>query len=404
MNKRKTYGLCRRGLAAAAAGVLAVSPVTAYAAVRPNINLEEPEAPAPDINKDLSPEFAYTEDKWAALRDNVMEYEELADLIHEYNPTVRSNRESYNDMKNKTLNDVYEEVMEDVEDLWDQAGDAEDDTTRASLNLSANSLQKQADDLYEDPEMEKITYDQTEAGLVAQAQNLMITYEQSAYTLENLEQSRDLLESQYQETVARQAVGSATQVDVLNAQKSLQDQEASIISAQKSADNVHRSLCLMLGWSADAQPQIQPVPQPDLARIDTLNPDQDLETAIKNNYDIRYNQKKIENLTSSSLIESTKAEIQSTENSVASSLKTQYNTILTSRDALNTAQAQLDLAQINANTAEVQLAAGSITQLDYQTAQNNLLSAQNTVATSRLQLLQAMETYDWIVNGLIVSN
>ena len=35
-----------------------------------------------------SPEFAYTEEKWASLRDNILEYDEIPDLVHEYNPTV----------------------------------------------------------------------------------------------------------------------------------------------------------------------------------------------------------------------------------------------------------------------------------------------------------------------------
>lgn len=30
-----------------------------------------------------SPEFAYPPEKWASLRDDVLEYEELADLIHD---------------------------------------------------------------------------------------------------------------------------------------------------------------------------------------------------------------------------------------------------------------------------------------------------------------------------------
>ena len=65
----------------------------------------------------------------------------------------------------------------------------------------------------------------------------------------------------------------ATQIDVLTAQKSVQDQDTAILAAQKNKENVHRNLCLMLGWDADAQPEILAVPEPDMSRIDTLNPD-----------------------------------------------------------------------------------------------------------------------------------
>ena len=39
-----------------------------------------------------SPEFARTQEEWARLRDNVLEYEEIEDLVHEYNTTVLNNR------------------------------------------------------------------------------------------------------------------------------------------------------------------------------------------------------------------------------------------------------------------------------------------------------------------------
>ena len=64
-----------------------------------------------------------------------MEYGELKDLIHEYNPTVRSNRSAYKDQKGKDLNDVYEQYMNDIDDIWDQADAAEDDVTWASMRF-----------------------------------------------------------------------------------------------------------------------------------------------------------------------------------------------------------------------------------------------------------------------------
>lgn len=71
-------------MAAITAAILTMSfPMNILAASnRPDDNTyQAPEAPAPNYNKDMSPEFAYTEEKWASLRDNVMEYGELEDLI-----------------------------------------------------------------------------------------------------------------------------------------------------------------------------------------------------------------------------------------------------------------------------------------------------------------------------------
>lgn len=402
--KRKTAG---RHMAAITAAILTMSfPMNILAASnRPDDNTyQAPEAPAPNYNKDMSPEFAYTEEKWASLRDNVMEYGELKDLIHEYNPTVRSNRSAYKDQKGKDLNDVYEQYMNDIDDIWDQADAAEDDVTWASMRFSAGLLTKQADNNYQDADMEKIQYDQQEAALVYQAQQMMVSLQQAEYNIKNLENTKALLQSQYEFTRAQAAAGMATQIDVLTAQKSVQDQDTAILAAQKNKENVHRNLCLMLGWDADAQPEILAVPEPDMSRIDTLNPDGDAEAALANNYDVRYYEKKAGNLSSQDLIESNQASIQNAKDTAVRSLKTQYNIVLTARDALNAAQSQLAAEQSKLNKASASLAAGQITNLEYQTTLNAVMTAESDVNTKKLQLLVALEGYDWNVKGLTTSN
>ena len=357
-----------------------------------------------DYKKSLTPEFAYSAEKWASLRDNIMEYGELADLVHEYNPTVISNRSTYKDQKNKNLNDIYDDYMKDIDDIWDQADSADNDITWASLRYSAGLLTKQADNNYEDADMEKIQYDQQEAKLVYQAQEMMVSLKQSAYNLENLQSTKELLQKQYEAAQAQLSVGMATQTDVLTALKRVQDQDNAILTAQKSQENVHRNLCLMLGWSADAQPEIKEVPQPDLSRIDTLNPNADAQTAIDNNYDVKYYTKKAGNLDSQDLIECNQATLANAKDTAVRSLKTQYNTVLTTRDALNAAKSQLQVAEANLNIAQANLAVGSQTSLQYQSTLNTYTAAKNDVNTKQLQLLLALEAYDWNVKGLTTSN
>lgn len=357
------------------------------------------------IRRISSPEFAYTQDKWAALKDNVMEYGELADLIHEYNPTVRSNRYTYNDQKNQDLTDVYDELMDDARDAWDAAGEFDTDTymgrlSSAQMDFSGNSLAKLADNNYMDSEMYKIQYDQTEANLVFQAQQLMVTYEQSGYTMKNLEANRSQAQANYEAVQAQQSVGMATEVNVLTAQKSVQDIDTSILSTQKSIDNVHRNLCLMLGWSADAQPDIRPVPQADLDRIAVLDPAADKEEALANNYDIKYYQKKLENVSTNELRSATQASIDDARNTVENNLKVQYNAILDARDALEAANIKLQLETVNMNTVNAKAATGNASQLEVISQQTAFTTARNAVETSKLSLLLAMEKYDWIKKGL----
>ena len=68
----RKYGY-RAAVILAASAIAGTTPMTAFAtlASRPDENYEVAEPPAPDISKDISPEFAYSADKWASLRDNV---------------------------------------------------------------------------------------------------------------------------------------------------------------------------------------------------------------------------------------------------------------------------------------------------------------------------------------------
>ena len=61
----------------------AALPLTALAAQNsPDDNTYQPkDVQTVDYKKSLTPEFAYSAEKWATLRDNIMEYGELADLI-----------------------------------------------------------------------------------------------------------------------------------------------------------------------------------------------------------------------------------------------------------------------------------------------------------------------------------
>ena len=109
-------------------------------------------------------------------------------------------------------------------------------------------------------------------------------------------------------------------------------------------------------------------------------------------------------LSSQDLIESNQASIQNAKDTAVRSLKTQYNTVLTARDALNAAQSQLAAEQSKLNKASASLAAGQITNLEYQTTLNAVMTAESDVNTKKLQLLVALEGYDWNVKGLTTSN
>ena len=350
-----------------------------------------------------SPEFARSAEEWAKLRDNVMEYDELAGLIHEYNVTVQNNQRDYNEKKNKTS----DEIAQDYRDAADavRSSMSGDDSPQAIMQDSmadaqALSLEQQADDNVEDSEIFKMTYDQTEATLVSNAQTNMISYHQKARDLDLKKKNRELLAATYDSVVLKMNHGMATQMDVLTAQENLQNADAAILTAESDLENTRQKLCVMLGWRYDASPEIREIPAVDLNRIQSMDPAADKARALENNYTLRINKKKLANSSNNSKKESLQMTIDDNIQRIGSSVDSAYKNVIQSQTAYQQAAVSLEVASKNMEAAERKMQIGTLSRLDYLNQQYAYLQAQVAMEDASMALFQAVESYDWNIDGL----
>ena len=350
-----------------------------------------------------SPEFARSAEEWAKLRDNVMEYDELAGLIHEYNVTVQNNQRDYNEKKNKTS----DEIAQDYRDAADavRSSMSGDDSPQAIMQDSmaeaqALSLEQQADDNVEDSEIFKMTYDQTEATLVSNAQTNMISYHQKARDLDLKKKNRELLAATYDSVVLKMNHGMATQMEVLTAQENLQNADAAILTAESDLENTRQKLCVMLGWRYDASREIREIPAVDLNRIQSMDPAADKAKALENNYTLRINKKKLANSSNNSKKESLQMTIDDNIQRIGSSVDSAYKNVIQSQTAYQQAAVSLEVASKNMEAAERKMQIGTLSRLDYLTQQYAYLQAQVAMEDASMALFQAVESYDWNINGL----
>ena len=350
-----------------------------------------------------SPEFARSAEEWAKLRDNVMEYDELAGLIHEYNVTVQNNQRDYNEKKNKTS----DEIAQDYRDAADavRSSMSGDDSPQAIMQDSmaeaqALSLEQQADDNVEDSEIFKMTYDQTEATLVSNAQTNMISYHQKARDLDLKKKNRELLAATYDSVVIKMNHSMATQMDVLTAQENLQNADAAILTAESDLENTRQKLCVMLGWRYDASPEIREIPAVDLNRIQSMDPAADKAKALESNYTLRINKKKLANSSNNSKKESLQMTIDDNIQRIGSSVDSAYKNVIQSQTAYQQAVVSLEVASKNMEAAERKMQIGTLSRLDYLTQQYAYLQAQVAMEDASMALFQAVESYDWNLSGL----
>lgn len=395
-----------------------------------------------------NPQFAHDEATWARLQDNTMEYDELSLLVEEYNPNYQNEQASYNDTKNdddaaeirkdakNSADDMYdsaEDLRDQAEDLSDQADDLSDQAEAAreagnvalaaqlqagaasymagyaplmsAAAMTQNSALKSdisADSSYVDSDMRKIKHIKNQKGIVVSTQNLFNSYNQLRINADLIQKNVEVMEAAANAAQTQASIGMATQADVLKAQKNLQSIKSTQTETLSSLETLRQNLCMMTGWSYNAQPEIKEVPQADLAAIDQINLEGDRQKALENNYDLQYSKRALNNMQENSTDKKNQERtVKNLEQSISASMTNLYNDIQQKKIAWQLAQAELATEQQSMSAVETKRGLGMVSDLEYLQAQSSFLGKQITERTANMALFQAVETYNWAVNGYL---
>ncbi len=360
-----------------------------------------------------SPEFAYTEEKWASLRDNVLEYEEIPDLVHEYNPTVLNNQSTYEQNRQgdqaRSSGDIAASYRQSAENLYDQIAALDPDSPTydsmaVSLEQQAKALEAQAASAETGNFGLQQQNKQAEAAIVASAKTYMITYHQNLLNLELYQKNLELLKEQYSAAQRRAEIGMATQMDVLSAQSNIETMEMNILNTEKEIRTAKQNLCLATGWDYNANPEIRPLPQVDFNEIAAIDLEADKEAAVANNYTLSINRAQYNSTTVPKTKETLEETIANNESQIRSSVTSNYQALIQARSDYQQAQAELELQQRKTDTAALQLSIGQLSQLEYQAEEYALENCKTTVQLKEMALLQSLETYRDSVNGLAAAS
>lgn len=369
----------------------------------------------------------YDDATMARIQDNVLEYEEIGLLVDTYNQTLKNVRDTYSDTKDdyKDVDKLKSQIMEGSGNLADQAGQLsgmagtfEDllgyqtmvtPGTYAELVYSSEVLAQQAEQMTLSadsltavtPEMLKVKMvDSTRAALVSGAQSAMIGYEQLLLQKDSLEDSIALLEEVYKSTQTQASLGLATENAVLTARQNLESAQAGRIALDASEVKLRQSLCTLLGWEYDGNPELRKVPGADVSRISAMDPAADKQAAIDNNYTLKYNRMSYEQLTDGSVEQQNMARtIEDQTAAISASLENLYNQVLQKRNEYQTAAAALELEKTKMEAADRKMSVGTMGRLEYLQQKNSYAARETAVKTADLALFQAMETYDQAVEG-----
>ena len=303
-------------------------------------------------------------------------------------------------MKGVDYDDYSRQYLLQAEEYDREAGDATDDVSTITAELSAAQARNKAAIDEKDGITVSWENELAEKKLVQQAQSTMNSYYQLQQQLKAAEKSRELTEANVNATKNRQTVQMATQADVLAAQQSLEDADAQLLSLTNQIETTRKKLITMTGWKQDAVPEIKAMPEVDLERLAAFNPAADLAKAQENDYTLKIDTRQAANVTNGSNQKIYAQNVANDTQQIGVALNTAYQSVQQAKAAYDEAALNLEVSQRSMNKASVQYQVGSISRLEYLQAESGFVSAQTGLEVKRLALLQAMENYSWIVKGV----
>ena len=355
------------------------------------------------------PRFARSNEEWATLEDNNLEYGEIEDLIAEYNATVRSNEVALAKFKrdygrtNTEVSDKYRENAQEILDNLDDP-DPSDPTYVAMLSsvatarATAQNLLSSADSTLEDADIIRLGYEQAEKTLAQTATTNMISYKSGQIAIEVAKGNLELANIALNTANAKLNAGTGTNIDVLNAREKVLNAQNAVNKAISDNNTVLKKLQVMTGWSYNATPNVGDIPAPDMNRV--FDPNADLQKALENNYTLRINEKKLENASADSDKKSLKLAIEDNKKNIATALVVAAQNIASAKESYNYANSFASLQETNLATANQRFSLGMISKFELDTQRITTENAKRALEQSRYAINQAIANYDWAIKGL----
>ncbi|WP_031552060.1 TolC family protein [Oribacterium sp. FC2011] len=352
--------------------------------------------------KQTSYERERSAEEWASLRDNVLTWDEIRDLVHEYNPTVSSLWINYRDNDDGGTYDLtYDDVIDNIETTYENSlgiSDAQD----ASAELTRKTSLASVDTTIQNSDREVVTkgYQKTEVQTAEAIKQKIIgiyTSELNAKLSEiTVNNDRNLLE----QAQRKLQVGTGTELDVLKAEKTLKDDETALQKALTDRIKNKQTVLVNLGWKYDAEPVICAVPEVTDEMINSINLQEDITKAYGNSYVLAIDEKKLALAESESTTSSAQLTLNSDKNQVQSDMTSVYNALLTAQNELLKQQLdELNLTEtLNQVTRSYQTGSASLRELE--SAQFNLESSKLNTELKKYALQSAYFTYISYRDGL----
>lgn len=349
----------------------------------------------------------YDDEAWGHLLDDTLEYDEIPDLIEYFNPSYRSALESVEGNLQDSY-DMAEDMREEAKEYRQQAKAMEDEgdaITAAqykamgkALQDAASSTEKALDS--QKKKLDRYTLEPIRKQLASAAQSLFIGYNQMVKNQALLEKTVELYTDMLSSSQVQTGIGMATSTDLLSAQIELTSAQNQLTALNNNIDSMRRTLIMLTGWDYMDNPVIGEVPAVDVSRTDAIDLEADKVTAIAYNSSLISLKNTEPDSRSLKDIHSKERSVEEAENKLRSTMDTLYNNLQEKRLALQAAETAYQQAKLTWEGNQRRYQLGMLGKTQYLGTEIQYIQALAARDTADMNMLQALNEYDWAVKGV----
>lgn len=333
-------------------------------------------------------------------------YENLENLVKESCPQVEMERRQFEERLGR-LEDAREELLESRRALREEASDREKDGDAAGAEhyrWQAEALLDGADSLKEQIRQAgnaagRMELRRMEDTMLWTAQNLMGTY----HSLE-AEQAAASARAEAQKHLSekvkdQEMLGSSTSYHSQEAYQKWQSALNEYERLKKEQERVRQELLLLTGFSPDSPVVLEKMPLPDVSRAALVNPQEDRQQALGNNYELRSG--RMGNAGSNQELHKKQRQTELDENQMFASLETLGDQIRSCEAEWEAACAKEQAQRAVWQSAVRKRELGTMAEGEYLEIYSQYMEEKGNQAQASIRFLLAMEEYDWAKKGLM---
>lgn len=333
-------------------------------------------------------------------------YENLENLVKESCPQVEMERRQFEERLGR-LEDAREELLESRRALREEASDREKDGDAAGAEhyrWQAEALLDGADSLKEQIRQAgnaagRMELRRMEDTMLWTAQNLMGMY----HSLE-AEQAAASARAEAQKHLSekvkdQEMLGSSTSYHSQEAYQKWQSALNEYERLKKEQERVRQELLLLTGFSPDSPVVLEKMPLPDVSRAALVNPKEDRQQALGNNYELRSG--RMGNAGSNQELHKKQRQTELDENQMFASLETLGDQVRSCQAEWEAACAKEQAQRAVWQSAVRKRKLGTMAEGEYLEIYSQYMEEKGNQAQASIRFLLAMEEYDWAKKGLM---